>query len=270
MPNEKRTRKREGREARLAAIAAAQRQAKRRRQIVAAVVVLGLILLVAFVVNGGDSKAKKVEAGAGTSTTVAPNGATTFAPPTTVAGARDPACPPADGSAARSVAFAAPPVMCIDPAKAYSAEVRTTKGTFTIALDAKAAPKTANNFVFLARYHYFDGVVFHRVIPGFVIQGGDPEGTGMGGPGYKFDDELPAAGAYKLGSVVMANSGADTNGSQFFVITGQQGVELPPQYSLFGQVTSGMEVVKAIEALGSPDGKPTEVVTMQTVTIKES
>ena len=99
----------------------------------------------------------------------------------------------------------------------------TSKGTMTIALDPPAAPRTVNSFVFLARYHYFDGIVFHRVIPGFVLQGGDPTGTGTGGPGYKFADELPRPGRYELGSLAMANAGPDTNGSQFFVISGPDG-----------------------------------------------
>ena len=113
-----------------------------------------------------------------------------------------------------------------------------------------------NNFVFLARYHYFDGIVFHRIIPGFVLQGGDPQGTGTGGPGYRFEDELPKPGRYELGSLAMANAGPNTNGSQFFVISGPDGMRLPPLYSLFGQVVSGLEVVAAIDALGYQVGLP--------------
>jgi peptidylprolyl isomerase/peptidyl-prolyl cis-trans isomerase B (cyclophilin B) len=167
--------------------------------------------------------------------------------------------------------------MCISPARNYSADVTTTKGKFTITLDAKSAPNTVNNFVVLARYHFYDGIPFHRIVPGFVVQGGDPQASGLGGPGYKFDDELPKAGSYKIGSVAMANSGPNTNGSQFFIITGDSGTSLPPQYSLFGTVTSGMDVVKAIEAVGTPEtgtdpngGKPTQVVTISSITITES
>ncbi|MBV9934262.1 MAG: peptidylprolyl isomerase, partial [Actinobacteria bacterium] len=141
--------------------------------------------------------------------------------------------------------------MCIDANKRYTAEMVTSKGTLTIALDPIAAPKTVNNFVVLARYHYYDGIVFHRVIPGFVLQGGDPEGTGRGGPGYRFEDELPAPGRYELGSLAMANAGPNTNGSQFFVISGPDGVRLPPQYSLFGKVINGLDVVAAIDAIGT-------------------
>jgi cyclophilin family peptidyl-prolyl cis-trans isomerase len=162
--------------------------------------------------------------------------------------------------------------MCVNQAKTYSAEMQTSKGLLVISLDVKGAPKTVNNFVVLARYHFFDGIAFHRIIPGFVIQGGDPLQTGMGGPGYKFEDELPKT-AYKVGSLAMANSGPNTNGSQFFIVTGDAGASLPPSYSLFGQVTQGLDVVQAIDAVGiagTQDGKPSEVVTIKSVTIKET
>jgi cyclophilin family peptidyl-prolyl cis-trans isomerase len=159
--------------------------------------------------------------------------------------------------------------MVIDTAKRYTATMVTSHGTMVIALDPLAAPKTVNSFVFLARYHYYDGVIFHRVIPGFVLQGGDPTGTGTGGPGYKFGDELPAPGRYQIGSLAMANAGPHTNGSQFFVISGPDGVRLPPQYALFGAVVSGGDVVAAIDALGTRSGKPTEKVTIESVTITE-
>jgi cyclophilin family peptidyl-prolyl cis-trans isomerase len=178
--------------------------------------------------------------------------------------------PAPDGSSPQLRTFDAEPPMCIDPAKRYTATMVTTKGTMTIALDPVAAPRTVNSFVFLARYHYFDGIVFHRVIPGFVLQGGDPTGTGTGGPGYRFADELPAAGRYEVGSLAMANAGPDTNGSQFFVISGPDGVRLPPSYSLFGKVVAGLDIVAAIDAVGSRSGKPTETVTIESVTIAEA
>jgi cyclophilin family peptidyl-prolyl cis-trans isomerase len=137
--------------------------------------------------------------------------------------------------------------MCIDPGKTYTAEMVTTKGTMVIALDPIAAPKTVNNFVVLARYHYFDGIHFHRVIPGFVLQGGDPTGTGRGDPGYRFADELPKPGRYELGSLAMANAGPDTNGSQFFICIDDCQDKLQPLYNLFGNVTSGIEVAQAIQ-----------------------
>jgi cyclophilin family peptidyl-prolyl cis-trans isomerase len=161
--------------------------------------------------------------------------------------------------------------MCIDPARRYTAEMVTTKGTMRIALDAAAAPRTVNNFVFLARYHYYDGVAFHRIIPGFVVQGGDPEGSGRGGPGYRFADELPRAGRYEVGSLAMANAGPDTNGSQFFIISGPDGTALPPKYSLFGKVVQGLDVVAALDAVGSPGaGTPKERVVIDSLTITDS
>ena len=178
--------------------------------------------------------------------------------------------PAADGSSPKRQHFDRPPEMVIDPAKRYTAEMVTSKGTMIISLDPIAAPKTVNNFVFLARYHYFEDVVFHRIIPGFVLQGGDPDGTGMGGPGYRFADELPAAGRYEIGSLAMANAGPDTNGSQFFVISGKDGVALPPKYSLFGKVIKGLEVIEAIEAVGSGSGKPSERIVIERVTITEA
>ncbi|HTT88553.1 MAG TPA: peptidylprolyl isomerase [Acidimicrobiales bacterium] len=179
-------------------------------------------------------------------------------------------CPAADGSSPKQQRFDGPPPMCIDAEKRYTAEMVTSKGNMVIALDPIAAPKTVNNFVFLARYHYYEGIVFHRVIPGFVLQGGDPTGTGRGGPGYQFEDELPKPGRYELGSLAMANAGPNTNGSQFFVISGRNGVQLPPQYSLFGKVIDGLDVVAMIDGLGSQSGTPKELVTISSVTIKES
>ena len=179
-------------------------------------------------------------------------------------------CPEVDGSSPKKRTFDGPPPMCIDSSKSYTAEMVTTKGTMVIALDAIGAPRTVNNFVVLARYHYFDGIHFHRVIPGFMLQGGDPDGSGRGGPGYRFADELPRPGRYEVGSLAMANAGPDTNGSQFFVISGPSGVALPPQYSLFGKVVKGLDVVSAIEATGSPSGAPKEKVVIESVTITES
>ncbi len=181
-----------------------------------------------------------------------------------------PEIPAADGSSPQTQDFDGPPPMIIDPSKRYTAEMVTSKGTMVIALDAAAAPRTVNNFVFLARWHYYDGVVFHRIIPGFMLQGGDPTGTGRGGPGYRFPDELPAPGRYEIGSVAMANAGPDTNGSQFFIVSGADGVGLPPHYSLFGKVVRGGEVVTAIEATGSRSGAPSERVVIESVTVTEA
>ena len=151
--------------------------------------------------------------------------------------------------------------------KTYTATIQTDVGNIVVKLDQKKAPKTANNFVFLADYHFFDGIVFHRVLPGFVDQGGDPQGTGSGGPGYSFADELPQPADYKAGSLAMANSGANTNGSQFFILVsdaaGQQLVQAvggKANYSLFGQVTSGMDVVTKINNDGAADPSPPKVL----------
>ena len=134
------------------------------------------------------------------------------------------------GASGSAKQWSSPPPMTINENGSYTALMKTSMGNITIRLDPTQAPKTVNNFVFLSKQGFYDGVTFHRVIPGFMIQGGDPTGTGSGGPGYQFADELPHAGQYKIGSVAMANAGPNTNGSQFFIITGPQGVALPPLY----------------------------------------
>ena len=178
--------------------------------------------------------------------------------------------PNPDGSSERRQHFDAAPPMVIDPTRAYGATMITSKGTMEFVLDAGSAPLTVNSFVYLARFHYFDGVAFHRIIPGFVLQGGDPTETGTGGPGYRFADELPKPGRYEVGSLAMANAGPNTNGSQFFVISGPDGVRLPPLYSLFGKAVRGLDVVAAIDAVGSRSGRPSERVVIESVTISES
>ena len=181
-------------------------------------------------------------------------------------------CPPAGGTEGQTQEFSGPPPMCLDPDVTYSAKVTTTVGEFTIDLDQDQAPVTVNSFVFLARNHYFDDTVCHRVIKDFVAQCGDPTATGSGGPGYEFGDELPEAGAYSVGSIAMANSGPDTNGSQFFVITGPQGASLSPDYSLFGQVPeTDLGVVEKMNALGSDDesGQSSEELKILSVEIVE-
>ena len=179
-------------------------------------------------------------------------------------------CPPEGGAEVRATSFEQAPPMCIDEAKTYTATMTTDAGEVTIELDAKQAPETVNNFVVLSRYKYYDGLTFHRVIKDFMAQGGDPSGDGSGGPGYEFDDELPEQGDYEIWSVAMATAGANTNGSQFFIITGDAGVQLPPSYSLFGKVTKGMDAVEKIEADGSAgDGAPAKVHTIESVTIAE-
>jgi len=179
--------------------------------------------------------------------------------------------PPFDGSASKQRKFSEAPEMGIDPGKRYTATLDTSVGEIVIALDAVKAPNTVNNFVFLALNHFYDGVIFHRIINGFMCQGGDPTGTGRGGPGYQFADELPKAGQYKIGSVAMANSGTNTNGSEFFLVSGPSGTGLPPAYSLFGQIVKGLEVLDEMQGVptGSGDRPKTDVV-INAVTVTEA
>ncbi len=182
-----------------------------------------------------------------------------------------PECPAVDGSSPRQTSFDGPFPMCIDPAKSYQAEMSTSLGAMTIMLDAAGAPNTVNNFVCLARYKYYDGLVFHRIIQGFMCQGGCPEGSGRGNPGYRFEDELPKPGRYEIGSLAMANAGPNTNGSQFFIVSGSSGMGLPPQYSLFGKVVGGLDVVDAMEKVKTgPGDRPVDDVVIQSITITES
>ncbi len=164
--------------------------------------------------------------------------------------------------------YAKPPEMAIDPKKAYSATIETSAGTMKAELFAAEAPKTVNNFVFLARDGFYDGVIFHRVIRGFMIQGGDPKGTGTGGPGYRFDDE-PVKRPYKRGTLAMANAGPNTNGSQFFVMHADYA--LPPSYTIFGKLTEGEDVVDAIATArtGSQD-RPVTPVEIRSIAIDEA
>jgi cyclophilin family peptidyl-prolyl cis-trans isomerase len=176
--------------------------------------------------------------------------------------------PALDGSAPKQQKFSSAPELGIDPSKRYTATMSTSMGDIVIALDPIKAPKTVNSFVFLALHHYYDGIIFHRIINGFVCQGGDPTGTGRGGPGYQFEDELPRAGQYEIGSVAMANAGPNTNGSQFFLISGPSGAGLPPQYSLFGKIVKGLDVLDAMQRVSTDrNDRPHEDVVINSVTI---
>jgi len=180
-------------------------------------------------------------------------------------------CPPVDGSGEQLQNFDAAPPMCLEPGASYEAVVVTNKGEFTIELDPEQAPETTNSFVFLARNKYFDDTVCHRIIPGFVVQCGDPTATGTGGPGYTIIDELPGAGEYQIGSIAMANAGPQSGGSQFFIITGESGAALPPQYALFGEVIDGFDgTVVSMEAAGTAAGDPSEPIEIQSITIVQS
>jgi cyclophilin family peptidyl-prolyl cis-trans isomerase len=167
------------------------------------------------------------------------------------------------------------PAMTIDPAKKYTATLETSAGTLDVEFFPSDAPKTVNNFVCLAKAGYYDNTPFHRIIKGFVIQGGDPTGTGSGGPGYRFEDE-PVSKDYTKGILAMANAGPNTNGSQFFIVTADLRGRLPKNYTIFGEVTNGMDVVEKLES--SPvtvsntgeQSKPVNPVTLTKVTVQES
>ncbi len=141
--------------------------------------------------------------------------------------------------------MAQPPAFEIDADTTYEVTIATDKGDIVMDLNPELAPNSVNNFVGQARKGFYDGLTFHRVVPGFVIQGGDPKGTGSGGPGYKFADE-PVRGEYAVGAVAMANSGPDTNGSQFFICIDDCRRKLDPLYNLFGYVTGGIDVAQSI------------------------
>lgn len=164
--------------------------------------------------------------------------------------------------------YADAPDLTIDLAKTYTATLHTTQGEITIEFRPAEAPQAVNNFVFLAGEKFYDGCVFHRVVPGFVIQGGDPTGTGSGGPGYRFRDELEGDGKYGRGVVAMANAGPNTNGSQFFICLDNVG--LPHAYTIFGDVTSGMDAVDAVAALPRAGERPTVDAVIESVTITEA
>ena len=165
--------------------------------------------------------------------------------------------------------WSTPPAMQIDPKKKYKAHMETDKGTMVIELFADRVPKTVNNFVFLVREGYYDGVIFHRVINNFMAQGGDPTGTGMGGPGYKFGDEFhPSLRHDKQGMLSMANAGPNTNGSQFFITHGPT-PHLDNRHAVFGQVVEGLDVLMSIPAR-DPNNRNGPAVKMTRVTIEES
>jgi cyclophilin family peptidyl-prolyl cis-trans isomerase len=256
-----------------------EREAKRRKNLRRAVIVAIVAVLVigsAALLFSGKSTPTTTSTAATTTTTTATTTTTTAstAQAKVNAIAVGAGCPASTSARVNTLTWKTPPAMTIDKSKTYYAHFVTTAGSFVVKLDAATAPITVNNFVFLARHKYYNCVIFHRVIPGFVVQGGDPTGTGSGGPGYTIADELPKAGSptYPLYSLAMANTGAaNTGGSQFFIITGPSGEQLPATYSLFGQVISGQSVAKAINNAGSTAGVPPTVThRMISVTISEA
>lgn len=169
--------------------------------------------------------------------------------------------------------YAAPPLMTIDPEKSYTAVIITNKGDMELNLLAAEAPVTVNNFIFLAREGFYNGVIFHRIIRDFMVQTGDPVGNGTGGPGYRFADE-PVTRGYTRGIVAMANAGPNTNGSQFFIVHASD-AGLPPNYTIFGEVTEGIDTLDAIA--NTPVGpnargelsSPLEIVRIESIEIRE-
>jgi cyclophilin family peptidyl-prolyl cis-trans isomerase len=276
VPSDKRARQRAAREARLAAEAQRQKRRKQIRNVAIIVVVAAAIVGIAYAVSSGNKPPVQSQSNVST-TTLAPtkaNDAKLQAQANAVAVRAG--CPASTSARVNTQKFTAAPAMQIDASKTYTATVVTTTGTFTVALDAKTAPITVNNFVFLAEHGFYHCVIFHRVIPQFMDQTGDPTGTGTGGPGYTITDENPAKAAspssqYPLGSLAMANTGApNSGGSQFFIVAGPEGESLSNTYALFGQVTSGMNVVDTINKQGSAQGVPPDVTQrILSVTIHE-
>lgn len=221
---------------------------------------LSLVCLLALAACGEED-------GSGAAATPSPTASATAAPADTAAGCEKVAEPKAkaDGELER-------PKLKLDASKAYSATVKTSCGDFTIDLDVKRAPKTSASFVSLARDGLYRNTIIHRVEPGFVIQGGDPTGTGMGGPGYSVEEAPPADVAYTKGVVAMAKTEVEapgTSGSQFYVVTGED-AGLPAEYALLGTVSSGLEVVETIGAVPTgPDARPLDPVVIESVKIAE-
>jgi peptidyl-prolyl cis-trans isomerase B (cyclophilin B) len=178
-------------------------------------------------------------------------------------------CEEVEAPKPKSVSFGAPK-QTVQRGDQLTAVVETSCGTFEIALDAKRAPKTVNSFAFLSEKGFYDGLTFHRIAPGFVIQGGDPRGDGTGGPGYSVDEQPPANLAYTKGVVAMAKSSAEPpgrSGSQFFVVLGAD-AGLPPEYALVGRVSEGMDVVERIGKLGTPAEQPKQTVLIEQIEIE--
>jgi peptidylprolyl isomerase len=184
--------------------------------------------------------------------------------------------PIAGGAGGPGKQWSSAPAMAVDQARRYVATIDTTAGELQADLFVKDAPNTVNNFVFLAREGFYDGVPFHRIIRGFMVQTGDPTGTGRGGPGYRFNDELPRTLEYEKGTLAMANAGPNTQGSQFFICHDDLRGKLPKNYTIFGKLTSGLDVLDRIASTpvragpGGEPSQPTQDVRITSVTIQES
>lgn len=267
MPSQKRARQRAARDARQAAQERRQkRRSTVRRSAIVVVLAAGAAGIYLATQSGGTKPKASSTTNANAHLTAASTTTTTSVPAETTSA--NCATTFTATTKLNKPSFSSAPPMIIDTSKTYEAEVNTDVGSFTIALDTKSAPKTVNNFVFLAENHFYDCVVFHRVIPSFMDQTGDPTGTGTGGPGYQFADENLQS-SYTMGEVAMANSGPNTDGSQFFVLVSPY---TPPSggYSLFGHVISGQAVVDKINADGAQSGTPSVLHRMISVKILES
>jgi peptidyl-prolyl cis-trans isomerase B (cyclophilin B) len=217
---------------------------------------------------GSDNEEQPGASTTGAATTDIPRGATT-APATTAAEAAR--CRTVEAPDPKEDGGRSAPTEELDAGEIHRLEVVTSCGSFTITLDPKRAPKTAASLVALAEAGFYDQTLFHRVVPGFVIQGGDPTGTGTGGPGYQTVDPPPQDARYTKGVVAMAKAGfeeAGTSGSQFFVVTGED-IGLPPDYAIVGEVTDGLETVLAIDRLGVADGPPSKPVVIERISAEE-
>jgi cyclophilin family peptidyl-prolyl cis-trans isomerase len=284
MPSDKRQRQDEGRIARLEAQRIEQRKSQRKHQARNLAILLGALLVVAFGISlfSGNNDDDETEVSTdSSSTSVAedeetPSGVEVVLPGEGASVEGETPCPPADGSAERTTSFEQAPPTCIEEGTTYTATLETTEGDIVIELDSEAAPQTVNNFVVLARYHFYDNVPFHRIIPGFMNQAGDPVGPepGTGGPGYTIPDELPTGDApYPAGTLAMANTGQpDSGGSQWFITVEGGGEQLTPTYTVFGHVIEGMDVVDAINENGdaASNGTPTKLIAITGVTITEA
>ncbi len=266
MPSEKRARQRENRQRLLAERARAARMARIRRWAVRAVVAAAIVAVFVFVSALLDDGTDVSATSTATSVVTGPDDLAGFRAQAT-------ACEGATPAAPVELSFEEPEDQGL--AGTVTASMVTSCGTFELALDADASPQTVNSFVFLARQGYFDGTVCHRLLPGFVLQCGDPTATGIGDPGYTVPDEFPEEGfTYEQGVVAMANAGAGTTGSQFFLVIGEGGATLPPTFSVLGRFTDPDGVIERLEAIplggrGIERSSPLETIYLESVTIEE-
>jgi len=252
VPSDKRARQKQARAERLEQ----EKKAAKRRQITRRGALIGIVGVVVIASVWFFTARNSTSSSATSSTTVTTSAAGNADAQAQAAADKASAaagCPTNPTTRVNTLTWTAPPAMSINTAKSYTAIIKTDVGSMTVNLNASSTPQTVNNFVFLSEKGYYHCVPFHRVIPNFMDQTGDPTGLGTGGPGYTITDEFPAAATpqYPIGSVAMANTGAsNSGGSQFFIVTGAEGEALPAKYTLFGSVTAGMDVAQTIASQG--------------------